>query len=181
LRRLIAAAVAVVAAISVGAASAQSDRSERAIGVFADTCGAFVDQPAKLRAHLAKSYLRLPYDAEQRLLAGQKGQIWRTPESARSYGVFSYDDGACEVMADDIEVEPMRQAFRAMVTKLARDSSASITTAKDEVQSQSDGKTWSLLYTIARPQTRPANYLLLIQQTPQGELRMRMAVTAGQR
>ncbi len=164
-------------------AAAQQARVDRAIAIFADSCAAYVDRPPELRTYLAKSYQRLPSDTEQTLLHGQRGQIWRTPEPAQSFGVFSYDDGSCEVIADDIDIEPMRRAFRAMMAKIVKDMAATVTTNKDEARSQGNDQTFTLLYVLQPAKAPPVTYILLLTQTPQGERRMRITVasTAGQR
>lgn len=177
-------ATAILAALLAGAilsieALAQDARVSRAIDIYADTCAAYVGAPDKLRAHLASAFQRLPRADEQRLLGGQGGQIWRTPRASEPFGVFSYDDGDCQVVADDIAIEPMRQAFRTLMTRIARD--ASIVANQDQVLTQNNEQISSLLYTLQPRQgpQRQTTYLLQITQSAQGERRLRLIVSLG--
>ncbi len=175
---------AILAALFAGAilstsAQAQDARVSRAIDIYADSCAAYVGAPDRLRAHLASAFQRLPRADEQRLMAGQPGQIWRTPQAGEPFGVFSYDDGDCQVVADDIPIEPMRQAFRTLMTKLARD--ASVVANQDQVLAQNNERISSLLYTLQPRQgpQRQTTYLLQITQSAQGERRLRLIVALG--
>lgn len=171
--------LALIASLGGGAAQAQDARVNRATDIYADTCAAYVGAPEKLRAHLTASFQRLKHADEQRLLAGQAGQIWRTPQASEPFGVFSYDNGDCQVVADDIAVEPMRQAFRALMAKLARD--ASVVANQDQVLTQNGEQISSLLYTLQPRQgaQHQTTYLLQITRSAQGERRLRLIVAPG--
>ncbi len=168
---------ALLLSIGIGPARAQENYAARAIAIFADTCGQFVGQTNELRAHLAAQYKRFPAARERELLLGNGGQAWRSPDQ-HQFGIFSLDDGECDVVTDQVPPEAIRAALRDLMAKLEKYAKVTVKLRGDTAQRESNGEVRTLIYAAGNPGARGGvQYLLETLQNSRQQI-FRLAATS---
>lgn len=163
-------ALALCAATQAGA---QEDRVGRILKIYTESCGQFVGAPPELRAHLAQNYVRFSTSEERHFLMGRPGQLWHTPERdpRTQFGIYSFDDGECAVIGNDVPADTMRSALATLMAKLAKATHVRVQLRSDIRQGNTSNETRIMTFAAANPQARRGvEYVLITERTADGDL-----------
>lgn len=112
-------AVGLLLGLPLAAAPAWADQAREAVGLFAQSCLKYIEDPRDLRAWIdATPQLRkFPPREAQAFLEGQRGEVWKADNDAGLFALVLFADNTCSVLAHQASADQVSLVFSEYVRR----------------------------------------------------------------
>lgn len=116
---LVAGLVLLAATLPAPLRAAPADQAKEAVGLFAQSCLKYVDDPEELRAWIAATpqLRKFPREQSEAFLEGGRGEVWSAENDSGLYALVLTHDNTCTVMAQQASADQVSLVFSEYVRR----------------------------------------------------------------